>query len=315
MPATTPVPARGFIPPDARPLRGVLFMVLSGLSFVCMTAIVKTVGTDVPAAEASFLRYAMGLPFLLPMIGAVRRAKLTPRLWRLFGLRALVHSGAVILWFFAIARIPLAEVTAMNYLNPIYVTIGAALIFGERLALRRMIAIAVALAGVAIMLRPGFRELDPGHFAMLAVSICFAGSYLFTKQLSGEVSPTVIVTMLSALVPICLLPFALLDWQTPSWTDLAWFLGTAFFATLGHYFMTVAFAAAPMTVTQPVTFLQLVWATLLGWIAFGESIDHWVVIGALLIMGAIGYMTFREAQLRRASAPVAATPPPAATRR
>ncbi|NDV00700.1 DMT family transporter [Pseudoroseicyclus sp. CLL3-39] len=286
-------------------------MVLSGLSFVCMTAIVKTVGTEVPAAEASFLRYIMGVPLLLPMLGAVRRAKLTPRLWALFSARALVHSGAVILWFFAIARIPLAEVTAMNYLNPIYVTLGAALIFGERLALRRILAIGVALIGVVIMLRPGFRELDPGHFAMLAVSVCFAGSYLFTKQLAGEVSPTVIVTMLSLLVPICLFPFALVDWQTPSLTELAWFAGTAVFATLGHYFMTVAFAAAPMTVTQPVTFLQLVWATTLGWLAFGESIDSWVVIGALLIMGAIGYMTFREAQLKRA----ARTPPPAATRR
>ncbi|WP_373353019.1 DMT family transporter [Pseudoroseicyclus sp. CXY001] len=308
---------------DQRPLRGVLFMLLSGLSFVCMTAIVKTVGTEVPAAEASFLRYAMGLPFLIPMWGAIRRAKLTPRLWRLFSLRALVHSGAVMLWFFAIARIPLAEVTAMNYLNPIYVTIGAALIFGERLALRRILAIAVALVGVYIILRPGFRALDPGHFAMLAVSVCFAGSYLFTKQLAGEVSPSVIVAMLSLLVPVCLLPFALADWVWPSLTELAWFGGTAVFATAGHYFMTVAFAAAPMTVTQPVTFLQLVWASLLGWLAFGEGIDHWVVVGGLLIMGAIGYMTFREQQLKRAAAAAAAaqqvaeparTPAPGATR-
>ena len=274
-------------------------MFVTGLCFVAVTALVKHMGSRVPPAEAAFLRYFLGLVFLLPMLKDLREAHLTPRQWKLFGMRGMFHAGAVILWLYAMTRIPIAEVTAMNYLSPVYVTIGAAIFLGEKLAMRRIVAILIALFGAAIILRPGFREVSSGHLAMLVTAIVFAGSYLTAKIMAGEVKPTVVVAMLSIFVPIGLAPFAIAVWVTPSLNDLMLLFCVASFATAGHYTMTLAFAAAPVTATQPITFLQLVWAVLLGVIVFGEPVDVWVVFGGVVILASVTFITWREAVMER----------------
>jgi drug/metabolite transporter (DMT)-like permease len=294
----------------AKPLLGIFWMLITGLCFVAVTALVKYMGPRMPPAEAAFLRYFLGLVFLLPMLPAVRAAHLTARQWRLFTLRGVFHSGGVILWFYAMTRIPIAEVTAMNYLAPVYVSIGAALFLGEKLALRRIAAIVVALIGTAVILRPGFREVEPGHVAMLFCAVTFAGSYLLAKIMADEAKPAVVVAMLSIFVTIGLAPFALADWVTPTLGDVGLLFTVACFATAGHYTMTLAFAAAPVTVTQPITFLQLVWAVLLGALVFAEPVDIWVIMGGLLILASVTFITWREAVLKRR--PI--TPPTPATK-
>lgn len=282
-----------------RPVVGVFWMLVTGACFVAVNGLVKSLGGAVPAAEAAFLRYVLGLVFLLPMIRPILNARLTKRQVGLFSLRGVVHTLGVVCWFYAMSQIPIAEVTAMGYLTPVYVTIGAALFLGETLALRRIAAVIVALVGVFIILRPGFRELSPGHIAMLFTALFFSVGYLTAKKMSDEVSPAVVVGMLSVTVTIGLAPLAVAVWVTPTLWQLVILFGVACFATAGHYTMTLAFAAAPVTVTQPVTFLQLVWAVLLGWAAFDESIDIWVVLGGLLIISAISFITWREAVLKR----------------
>ncbi|WP_299769435.1 DMT family transporter [uncultured Tateyamaria sp.] len=294
----------------SRPLVGIFWMLVTGFCFVAVTALVKYMGDRIPPAEAAFLRYLLGLVFLLPMLPALREARLTARQWRLFSLRGVFHTGGVILWFFAMTRIPIAEVTAMNYLAPVYVSIGAALFLGERLALRRIAAIVVALIGTAVILRPGFREVAPGHIAMLFCAVSFAGSYLLAKIMADEAKPAVVVAMLSIVVTVCLAPFALTNWVMPTATELGLLFLVACFATAGHYTMTMAFAAAPVTVTQPVTFLQLVWAVLLGAVVFAEPVDIWVILGGTLILAAVSFITWREAVLKRR--PI--TPPSPATK-
>ena len=288
---------------SGRPIVGVMWMLLTGLCFVAVTGIVKYVGSNVPAAQAAFLRYVLGLVFLLPMIRPIIAARLTPRQLGLFTLRGLVHSGAVILWFFAMTQIPIAEVTAMNYLNPVYVTLAAALFLGEALPPRRLAAVGFALLGAIVILRPGIRTIEPGHIAMLFTALGFAASYLIAKIVSGEVSAAVVVGMLSVTVTIGLAPFAWAVWITPTLTDLGWLFLVACFATAGHYTMTLAFAAAPLTVTQPVTFLQLVWAVTLGWAVFGEAVDGWVILGGAIIMASVTFITWREALARRKITP------------
>lgn len=293
-----------------RHLLGILWMLASGLSFVAVTGIVRHLGTDLPAVENAFLRFAFGLLFLLPTLLPALRAGFAPGAMRLFTARGALHTLAVTLWFFAMARIPVAEVTAIGYLNPIVVTIGAALIFGEKLALRRILAIVVAFAGALVILRPGLRDVLPGHVAQLGAATSFGLSYLIAKRLSAIAPAGAIVAMMSLMVTVGLLPFAVFVWVPPSAAQLGWLALVAAFATAGHYAMTLAFAAAPLTVTQPVTFLQLVWATLLGALAFGEPVDPFVLLGGGMIIAAITYITWREARLRRAGV----TPPVVATK-
>jgi drug/metabolite transporter (DMT)-like permease len=237
--------------------------------------------------------------FLLPMIPAVRRVSLTRRILALSGLRGLVHALGVICWFYAMTRIPIAEVTAMNYLNPVYVTVLAVLVLGERISVHRALAIVFALVGAMVILRPGFRELDPGHVAMLGTAGLFAVGYLVAKILADEVPAAVVVFLLSVTVPVVLAPVAWAVWVPVGWGDLGWLFVTAVFATGGHYAMTLAFRAAPLTVTQPATFLQLVWATALGALVFAEPVDPLVLLGGGMIIASVSYIAWREALLRR----------------
>ena len=274
-------------------------MLVTGLCFISVTALVKYMGTALPSSQMAFLRYLLGLVFLLPALGALREMHLTRRQWTFFGIRGLAHGLAVITWFYAMTQIPIADVTAMNYLARIYVSIGAALFLGERLAFRRIAAIVLALVGALIILRPGFREVSTGHVAMIFTAIAFGGSYLSAKVMAGEVKPSIVVAMLSIFVTIVLAPFAIAVWMQPTWTDLLLLFGVASFATAGHYAMTLAFAAAPLTVTQPVTFTQLIWAVLLGYFVFDESVDIWVIFGGLVILASVSFITWREAVLKR----------------
>ncbi|MGB1034261.1 MAG: EamA family transporter, partial [Primorskyibacter sp.] len=142
-----------------------------------------------------------------------------------------------------------------------------------------------------------------GHFAMLGTAGCFALGYLATKILSGELPAAIIVALLSITVTIGLAPLAIMVWVPPTGFELGVLFGVACFATVGHYTMTLAFAAAPVSVTQPATFLQLVWSVALGALVFGEGVDLWVVAGGAVIVAAVSFISWREAVLRRRVTP------------
>lgn len=188
----------------------------------------------------------------------------------------------------------------MNYMTPIYVTLGAALFLGEPLAIRRIVAITAAFIGALIILRPGMRELSDGHLAMVFAAIVFSVSFITGKLMADELSPSTVVAMLSITVTIGLLPFAILVWRAPTPEEVFWLFIVATLATAGHYTMTLAFAAAPVSLTQPAVFLQLVWSVLLGALFFKEPADSWVILGGTVIVGAATFIAIREAMLKRA---------------
>lgn len=285
-------------------------MVFTTFCFVTVTCIVRHLGHVMPAAEAAFIRYAIGLVMLLPLAGPLLRAPPSPRAWTIYTIRGLVHAIAVMLWFYAMARVPIAEVTAIGYTAPIYVAIGAALFLGESMKLRRIIAILVAFAGTLIILRPGVQEISTGHLAQIAAAPCFACSFLIAKRMTDTIDATSIVIMLSLGCTVFLFPMALAEWVDPTWAQVGWLALTAVFATAGHWSMTRAFGCAPITVTQPVGFLQLVWATLLGMAIFGEPVDPWVLVGGAVVIASATYISHREAVAARK----ARTPPAAATK-
>jgi drug/metabolite transporter (DMT)-like permease len=290
---------------DHNPWIGIGWMVLTGLMFVAVTGIVRFIGSGVPAPEAAFIRYIIGLVLMLPFLIRLNWGGVNRRLLVVFSLRGLAHALAVILWFYAMARIPIAEVTAIGYTSPIYITLGAALFFGEKLAVRRILAVVAAFAGAMVILRPGLQEISGGQMAQVISAPLFAISYLVAKYLSRDQNPVLVVAMLSVFVTIGLAPFAFAVWVTPSLTEVAWLGLVAVFATLGHFTMTKALAAAPLMVIQPVTFLQLVWATLLGALVFGEAVDVWVLTGGGIIILSISFISYREWAVSRRGA----TPP------
>lgn len=281
------------------PVIGVAWMLASGLCFVVVTGVVRYLGTDLPAAQSAFMRFGWGVVFLVPSLVTLWRVGIPAGLGRVIAYRGAIHTLAVILWFYAMARLPVAEVTAIGYVNPVCVTLGAVVFFGEKLAARRLIAIGVAIVGTAIVLRPGLREIEPGHWSQLGAAISFAGSYLFAKVLSSKMPAGAVVGLLSLTVTLGLLPFAIWVWVPMTSVQVGWLAVVALAATMGHYCMTRAFAVAPISVTQPVIFLQLIWATMLGYFVFDEGVDPFVLLGGTVIIGAVSYITWREAQLNR----------------
>ncbi len=274
---------------------GIGWMVLTTFCFVAVTGIVRYLGSDIAAGQAAFIRYVFGVLLFLPFLGRILKRRPTAQTMRIHVARGLVHGVAVTLWFFAMARIPIAEVTALGYISPIFVAIGAAVFFSEKLHFRRIAAIVVALFGALIILRPGFQEISIGQLAQVLAAPMFAVSFLLTKRLTATEDPLVIVVMLSILCTIVLFPGAIINWATPSFSEVFWLAMTAVFATMGHYTMTRAFRAAPLTVTQPVAILQLVWAALLGIVAFGEPVDPFVILGGGIVVAAATFISHREA--------------------
>ena len=169
-----------------------------------------------------------------------------------------------------------------------------------------MISVLVALLGALVVLRPGLREVSVGHLAQLAATLCFAVSYIFAKRLSGLAPASVVVAVLSLTVSVGLAPIAWWVWEPVTGAQLGWLAGVAALATLGHYAMTRAFRAAPLAVTQPVTFLQILWAAALGALVFGEAVDGFVLLGGALIVAAVSLNTWAEA--RRGRIPPQPTP-------
>lgn len=293
-----------------QPVIGIGWMILTGIMFACVTGIVRYLGSDMPAIEAAFIRYLIGLIIVSPTLRPLLNYRPTTKKMGLFALRGLVHGFAVMLWFFAMARIPIAEVTAIGYTAPIFVTIGAAFFLKERMHFRRIMAVVIGFVGTFIIIRPGFTDISIGQLAQLTAAPLFATSFLIAKKLTDDESPAVIVGMLSLGCTLVLLPGAIWQWRQPTLEEVGWLTLTAMFATAGHYALTRAFRAAPITVTQPVSFLQLVWAALIGLTLFGEPLDPFVFLGAGVVVSAAAYISHREAVAARR----AVTPPEVATK-
>ena len=273
---------------------GIMWMVLTTILFVAVTATVRYLEGEVPAPQAAFLRYAIGTVLLIPSLISLIKVKPNKSLMNKFLLRGLVHSFGVTLWFYAMSVMPVAEVTAIGFLTYIFVSIGACFFLKEKLHKHRITAIIISFIGALIILRPGFKVIESGQFAMLMATIVFTASYLIAKIVSKERTSAEIVAMLSVFTTIFLIPSAIYSWEPISLKALLILAFTALIATIGHITMTQAIKAAPMVVTQPILFLQLVWASMIGFFLFDEQFDLYVIIGGTVIMICVCYVSYRE---------------------
>ncbi|MBL6846820.1 MAG: DMT family transporter [Alphaproteobacteria bacterium] len=271
-----------------------MWMVLTTILFVGVTATVRYLEGEVPAPQAAFLRYAIGTLLLTPSLITLIKIKPNKPLMSKFLLRGLVHSFGVTLWFYAMSVMPVAEVTAIGFLTYIFVSIGACIFLKEKLHKHRITAVIISFLGALIILRPGFKVIESGQLGMLMATVVFTASYLIAKLVSKERSSSEIVAMLSIFTTIFLIPSAIYSWEPISIEALLILAFTALIATIGHITMTQAIKAAPMVVTQPILFLQLVWASMVGLFLFDEQFDLYVIIGGTIIMICVCYVSYRE---------------------
>ena len=275
-------------------LRGIAWMLLTGMLFVGVTVAVRYLGTNMNPVQAAFIRYCFGIVLILPLLSRAGIMSLDRDRLGFHALRGLVHGGGVILWFLAMSRIPISEVTALGFTTPIFVTLGAAVFLSERLKPYRVAAVLIGFIGALLILRPGLRVIDIGALAQLGAAPLFACSYLMAKSATRREASSMIVVLLSVFCTLTLALPALLVWRTPTLDELLLLGLTALLATSGHYCMTRALEAAEVSAVQPFTFLQLVWATILGLILFDETPDVWIWIGGAVIVSSATWMAQQE---------------------
>jgi drug/metabolite transporter (DMT)-like permease len=294
-------------------LRGILWVALSGVLFALLNVFTLIPSQHLNSFVMAFLRYFFGALFLLPIVFrlGLYRSLHTRRL-PLHLFRGTIHTAGMMLWFVALPLTTLAEITALGFTGPIFVTIGAVLFLGEDVRLRRWIAVFVGFIGAMIIIRPGFSAIHLGVICILVSTPIFSASNLISKALARTDSANTIVIWQNMVIVACAAPFALWHWQEPRWIDMLWFLAAGLCGTLGHLCQQRGYQLADITLLQPIGFLSLVWNTLLGFFLFTQRPDKWTFVGAAVIFGSAMYISHREA-VRRAQIMTAtsrATPSP-----
>jgi drug/metabolite transporter (DMT)-like permease len=272
-----------------------LWVALSGLLFSCLNATMRNITLSLDPFESQFLRYLFGMLVMLPLVWrqglkAYRPVNMSGQLWR-----GAVHTLGLTLWFTALPHLGLADMTAIGFTGPIFIMLGAAWFLGEKMRGDRWVAAAIGFAGVLVVVAPKFTG-QGGVYAllMLASSPVFAASFLMTKTLTRYESPGVIVLWQAISVTVLSLPLSLIHWTAPTTWQWIGFATAGIFGSLGHYCLTRGFRVADISATQSLRFLDLVWASLLGWLVFSDVPSHTTLIGALVILASTVWIARRE---------------------
>jgi drug/metabolite transporter (DMT)-like permease len=232
------------------------------------------------------LRSVLGLCMLYPLVhmsgglAAMRTARA-----RDHAARNLVHYAAQYAWFAALTMIPLAQVVAIEFTMPIWTVWLAAVFLGERVTLRKVLAVGLGLAGVGLIVRPEGAVLSLGQFVALAAALGFAVSVTLTKSLTGSERPVVIIFWMLVLQSLLGLVPALAVWRRPSDVAWGWVLAVAFCGTFSHYCMARAMVHADATRIVPMDFLRVPLTAVAGWLVYAERLDQFTLLGTALILG------------------------------
>ena len=302
-----------------------LWTCAAGFLFCVLNASMRALTQNVAPMQSQFLRYAMGLLVLLPLVlwrgpRNYRPKDIVGQFWR-----GGAHSAGLVLWFLALPHIPLADMTAIGFTTPIFIMIGARLFFGEPMHWERWLATALGFAGVLIVVGPqlglsgggaggggsgGFSGFSgTWHLVMLASAPMFAASFLLTKAMTRQETAGVILVWRSITVSLISLPLALASWGPITTAQTFGFLLCGLLGSLGHYCLTRSFAATDISATQSVTFLDLIWSAFFGFLIFGDIPTETTLLGGTVIAAATLWVARREG--RRAEAKERRTSPEA----
>jgi len=272
-----------------------LWAAAAGSLFSLLNALMRALALSIDPFQAQFLRYFLGLLVLLPIVLHRGLAAYRPRHIGGQFVRGAAHALGLCLWFAALPKIPLADMTAIGFTGPIFIMIGAKLAFNEPMRWERWLATLAGLAGVLIVVGPKLSaSAGMYHLIMLASAPVFAASFLITKALTRYETTGTILVWQSISVALLSLPLALWSWQPLSAWQWAGFAVSGLLGSAGHYCLTRSFTRADISATQSVKFLDLVWSALLGFVLFTDVPSSTTLLGGALICAATVWLARRE---------------------
>lgn len=279
-------------------LRGILLMSLSTVGFAMMHTAIRYASFELSPFQIAFFRNAFGILIFMPVILRSGSGFLRTRRLALHAGRSVLNIGAMLLYFNALAIVEVAHVTALSFSSPVFASILAVLILGERLRLRRWVAIAMGFFGVLLVIRPGYIPLEIGPMMVVASAFLWAIVLTITKVMSRSESSLTIVAYMNMFLAFYSLGPALWFWTWPSAEGWGLMVLIAVTGTLAQLCIAQSLRETEPTVVMPFDFLKLIWAAVLGFWVFGEIPDRYIWIGGTVIFASSFYLAWRENQLR-----------------
>jgi drug/metabolite transporter (DMT)-like permease len=271
------------------PVRGALWMLLASFCYVSSATLTRELAGAYSVFELTFFRCVIAVFVLAPLVLQGGIGKLKTKIFPLHCARTVITYTAIVLWFYGTEHVPVADFFAIQFITPIF-TIGCAvLLLRERVGVKSWIAAAIGFAGVLIIIRPGLMEVTWGIGAAVTTAASYALINTLIKIMSRHDSPVVMSFYANFLVvPISVIP-AILTWKTPAMDDAPMLLGVALFSTMAQLCVAFAISLADARVVQPMNFMRMPIAAILGYFAFSEFPDIWTWTGAIVIFGAGWY--------------------------
>ncbi|MFO0996288.1 MAG: DMT family transporter [Alphaproteobacteria bacterium] len=279
------------------PVHGALWMVFAAATFSLMTAMIRPIAAHLHIFEIVFFRNVFSLVILGPVLfrgglGVLRTQRLPMHL-----VRATCFLAGMLCWFAAIPHIALVDAMALDFTAPIFITILAATVLGERVRARRWTAVVLGFIGTLVVLRPGFQSINVAAFLILADAFVWSISATILGSLAHtESARTIVAHMFLWVTPVSLF-LAIPVWQTPDLKLLLWLAVMSALSAAGHLANARAFVLTQTSVLMPFDYTRLVFVGIVGYFAFDEVPDPWTLLGAGIIVASALYIAHREGRL------------------
>lgn len=272
------------VKPADRPALGIVLMLGALFLFVMMDSAIKASVQDLSVIQVLWARFLFHMIVVAAALAAMGR-RLPPRTGapKLQIVRSLCLAAANLFFTAALVHVPLAECVAIGFVSPLIVTLLAARMLKERVGWQRWTGILVGFAGVLVIIRPGAGVTHPAAAFVLLTAVVFAVYSVLTRRLAGvdDAFTTIFHTGVAATVVTTLIVPFFWVWPTLEQWALLLVLGTL--GGIGHFLLILAYQRAQASVLAPFAYTQIVWATLAGWLLFGELPDEVALIGALIV--------------------------------
>ena len=276
-------------------LRGALLALAAFGLYATHDSVVKYIGHYYSPVQVLFFGVLMSFPVVtMIMLRDKTDGTLIPRYpgWTIARTIAVVITGLCA--FYAFSHLPLAQCYAIFFSTPLIITVLAIPILGEKVRLRRGLAVFVGLIGVLIVLRPGTEELRLGHAAALIAAFTGAFASVVVRKVGQEERSAVLMLypmVANFIVMGIALPFV---YKPMPVEHLGGFMMMAVLGNAGSFAIIAAYRRAEAMIVAPMQFSQIVWATLYGYVLFGERVDRATFIGAAVVIASGLYILFRE---------------------
>ncbi len=284
-------------------LRGIGIGIVSMALFAVLHSAVRELSDTMSAFQIVFWRMAISILLLMPWYAWKGFHQLRTRRFGLHAQRAAINFAGMVLWFSAIAVVPLGKAVAIHFTLPLFVILLAVLILGERVGPRRIAAVVVGFVGMLVILRPGSADIGWPEIMILVSAVLYAATVIYLKAMVATEKPLALTFYTNILIGIFCVPPAIVFWVVPAWPDLLPILIIGVMGTLAPFFYTTALRSADASVMAALDFLRLPFTAALAFALFGEIPEIWVWIGAAVIVVSTSYITARESRLARAEPP------------